>query len=619
MFAGLISKEQPVSAWGCPGNILAALAPYSIDKPRDVLASDRQLLVQVATRTGSTSAEIYRHPESGVAVAFWGRLDNRPVLIPQLEAQSKASDDELIALAWLKWGEKCPEKLIGDFAFAVVSPKTEVVFLARDVMGVKPLVYRADEYGVFFANSVAAFKSLILGKMTTSRHWMAAFVIDMSYSHTETAYEEIKKLPAAHSLLIHADGLTSLRRYHHFINDAPAERKRESHWLDDYRAVWQEAVTCRIPEIGPIACENSGGLDSGSITAEVARQLGPDIARLHGLGFCYEQQEPEHIMATAMHWGIKHNSLFSHDTGIQLDLERSIAINGYPQEHVNGLSHYPFYELCQKYGIGCLLSGFGGDEAVTYPGGIPARLELLDHANWSGLWRSFPRPAPMRLARLAKTLYTARNLPKQNAGFMASWQARWPHHFLSDEVVAEYSLEVDYFASATYDERYRAVNEAVLYLLSRSLLTTRLENCSLMAASYGIDYAWPLLDQRLIQQWLSTPTIWKVGEGGMNRFLHRSAVAGVCPDKVAWKPSKDMGYAQISASADAADNRPLYQQALALIENVPDELMKVLDVAKIRLMAEEALKSDRRGQVVRTAWSANVYQLELLSDWLRLK
>ena len=68
-----------------------------------------------------------------------------------------------------------PEKLVGDFALAVASPKTGVVFLARDVMGVKPLFYRADEHGVFFANSAAAFKPLKLGTLTPSQEWMAKF------------------------------------------------------------------------------------------------------------------------------------------------------------------------------------------------------------------------------------------------------------------------------------------------------------------------------------------------------------------------------------------------------------------------------------------------------------
>ena len=124
MFAGILSIEQPLSAWGEPARIADALAPYSTDKPRDFWRKERQMLLQVATRTGAASVAIYQHPESGVAVAYWGRLDNRPDLISQLEAQHNASDDELIALAWLKWGELCPEQLIGDFALAVASPKT---------------------------------------------------------------------------------------------------------------------------------------------------------------------------------------------------------------------------------------------------------------------------------------------------------------------------------------------------------------------------------------------------------------------------------------------------------------------------------------------------------------
>ena len=185
MFAGIISKEQSVSAWGDADKILAALAPYSLDKPRDCWATDKLLLLQVATRNDATSAEIYRHTESGVAVAFWGRLDNRPDLIAQLDAEHKASDDELLALAWLKWGEHCPEKLIGDFALAVVSPRAGTIFLARDVMGVKPLYYRADGHGVFFANSAAAFKPIKLGALTRSREWMARYLVDLSWSHTE--------------------------------------------------------------------------------------------------------------------------------------------------------------------------------------------------------------------------------------------------------------------------------------------------------------------------------------------------------------------------------------------------------------------------------------------------
>ena len=85
----------------------------------------------------------------------------------------------------------------------------------------------------------------------------------------------------------------NLRRYHQFIDDAPMEKTRDPKYLEVYRATWHEAVACRMPSSGSIGTENSGGLDSGSITAELARQLGHGIRRLHGLGFCHETLEPE--------------------------------------------------------------------------------------------------------------------------------------------------------------------------------------------------------------------------------------------------------------------------------------------------------------------------------------
>jgi asparagine synthase (glutamine-hydrolysing) len=208
-------------------------------------------------------------------------------------------------------------------------------------------------------------------------------------------------------------------------------------------------------------------------------------------------------------------------------------------------------------------------------------------------------------------------MPEFHAGFMAAWKARWPHNFLHPDALETYGLESSYFASATYDERFRKINDAVLYLLSRPFLPTRLEDCSLMAASYGVEYSWPLLDQRLVQQWLTTPAVWKVGDGCIGRYLHRRAIDGVCADKVTWKASKDMGFAAVSSVAETADNRPLFRKALQLMDSVPPALAMIVDVARVRSMADRGIRQDCRGQAVRMAWSANIRQFELLEIWLR--
>lgn len=619
MFAGLISREQPVSAWGDATKIMAALAPCSLDGPRDHWAAGRQMLLQVNTRSAADSAAIHQHPESGVAVAFWGRLDNRPDLIRQLDAGHKASDDELVALAWLQWGERCPEKLIGDFAFAVASPRTGCIFLARDVMGVKPLFYRADEHGVFFASTAAAFKPLELGALTRSQKWMAEYLLGLSHSHTETAYVEIKKLPGAHCLLLHADGRMSLRRYHQFIDDAPFEKKRDPKYLEAYRAAWQEAVACRMPASGNIGAENSGGLDSGSITAELARVLGADIDRLFGMGFCYEALEPGYIMATAMKYRMKNTRIFSHDlSGNWHDnLLRENSVHGYPHELGSASSHTPFYAHCAQQDIGVLYSGFGGDEAVTNPGGVPVRLELWDQRHLAGLWQILPGAMPMKLARLAKTVKTSWNMPKNHAGFMAAWKQRWPYQFLNARMLEQYGLENRYFASATYDERFRRINDAAIYLLSRPYAPIRLQNCTLMAASYGIDYVWPLWDSRLVQQWLSTPSIWKVGDNGMGRYLHRRAVSGTAADAVAWKQSKDMGCGALQKNAEPTASRELLERLRNLLAAVPVDLQDVVDSAKALTMLENGIREDWRDREVIAALSTNIHALEKLTRWIK--
>jgi asparagine synthase (glutamine-hydrolysing) len=622
MFAGLISNSQAPAAWGDPSAIMTALAPYSPSAPRDAWQTDAMCLMQVNTRTGSGTAAIYRHPESGLAILFWGRLDNRSELIGHLHLPPVASDEALIAQAWLQWGEQCPERLVGDFAFAIANPGTGSLFLARDVMGVKPLYYRQDDNGVFFASSASAFLPLRLGQLTRCERWMAAYLIDMSRSHTDTAYLEVKKLQGAHSLLIEPDGRTSLRRYHRFIDDAPIERQRNLHWLEAYRAVWQESVACRLPAQGDVASENSGGLDSGSITAELARQLGTGIGRLHGMGFCYESEEPAHIMATAMQWGIPRTTLFSArgNPDWLASIERATRVTGYPQEHINGASHTPFYELCQREELGVLFSGFGGDEAVTYPGGYPARLECVDRGQWGHLWRTLGGPLPMQIGRMAKTLIlAAQPTPKHHPGILSAYRERWPQQFLRQEIVDKYDLQTQYFDAATYDEKFRQINAAVCYLIERSYAPVRLESCTLMAASYGIDYVWPLWDQRLVQQWLSTPSVWKVGDGGISRYLHRRAAADASSEMVVWKRSKDMGMAGTVKSAGAHDNSIMLRQLLERVEDLPGPLMEIVDVPRLKAEVSTALREQRKGADYSFTLDRNLAALETLNSWFRAK
>lgn len=620
MFAGLISKEQPVEAWGNPEHILSALAPYNADAPRDVWRDPRLCLMQVATRTGATTAAIYRHSESGLAVAFWGRLDNRSDLQAQLGAGQDAVNEELLALAWLKWGEYAAEQLVGDFALAIACARNGTVYLARDVMGVKPLFYRIDAHGVFFANSAAAFKVLQLGNLSPDPDWMARFIIDLSYHHSETAYREVKKLPGAHSLLLHADGRSSLRRYHRFVDDAPVERRRDPKWLDAYQAIWREAVACRMPVDGMIGTENSGGLDSGSVTSEIARQLGDEkgMQRLFALGFAYDELEPEHIMAVARHCRIPNTYLVA---GLEAKpsegwIEQELRIAGYPNEHPNGTSHTAFYRECRLHGIGTLFSGFGGDECITL-NGWALRRELFNRRDWRGLWDILPGALPARAARFGLTAWRGMQpLPRLHKALKAETDANWPNLLLRSDVTTRLNLYQKRVTLVSESAQFDSVNAHALNELSHAYVATRMGNCTLMAAAFGVDYVWPMLDHRLLQQWLSTPSIWKLGPHGKTRYLHRRAVAEAGPDKMVWIRSKDMGNAQSLAYWAERDNTPIFQRMLALANALPEPLATLVDVDKMRETAEQGIRLRLKGAKINYLNETVTGNLESLKHWL---
>ena len=67
-----------------------------------------------------------------------------------------SSDTEVVLAAYIAWGPDCVTRLRGMFAFGIWDARRRRLFLARDRVGIKPLVYRCDERGLRFASEVKA-------------------------------------------------------------------------------------------------------------------------------------------------------------------------------------------------------------------------------------------------------------------------------------------------------------------------------------------------------------------------------------------------------------------------------------------------------------------------------
>src|SRR5690606_32224543 len=78
--------------------------------------------------------------------------------VPGRSAVVERADDhgELILAAFARWGERCVDHLVGDFAFALWDATEQTLFCARDPMGVRPFYYHQSDGHFCFASDLRA-------------------------------------------------------------------------------------------------------------------------------------------------------------------------------------------------------------------------------------------------------------------------------------------------------------------------------------------------------------------------------------------------------------------------------------------------------------------------------
>ncbi len=218
-----------------------------------------------------------RHAESGCVITADVRLDNRPELLAGLgiaERSADIGDAEIILLAYLTWGEACVQRFLGDFAFGIWDPRTSKLFCARDHFGMRPFYYHHTP-GRFlaFASEPRAILVLPQTPYRINEGRIADFLVSQleGIDKTSTFFEEVYRLPPAHTLTVTPDHF-AVGRYWTLEPGPELRLPSDQAYAEAFLEVFTEAVRCRLRSAGPVGSMLSGGMDSGSVVA-VAREL----------------------------------------------------------------------------------------------------------------------------------------------------------------------------------------------------------------------------------------------------------------------------------------------------------------------------------------------------------
>jgi asparagine synthase (glutamine-hydrolysing) len=468
------------------------------------------------------------------------RLDAPKALIAG--ASIEATDDDLFLSALQRWDSDAPLNVLGDYAFAAWNRPAQTLLCGRDAFGIRPFVY------VYAPDRLFAFASLpralhgtgLIAKKLNQRG--LALRLIQAWDDDDTLFEGIRRLPAAHVLEVKADGF-SLRRYWQLdAASAGTRRVAPEEAAAQTRALVEEAVRCRLPAEGPVAAHLSGGLDSSAISILAARTLRRQQRTLHAYSFlprvgdCVSEisfvdavrtQEPDIAWTPIAAPDLRHSLAGRMDTDYVLSIEPEIPENAVCAD-------------AAEHRVRLVLSGYGGDEGITF-NGRGTLAEALLRGHWRYLaaeiaalrrtrgwhsdqtWRSeiLPYLIPTWLISSYRRLRRRPGTLEQQLRPMLKQAVR---SRLGDVDARTLRMGAD-----------ARINR--LRLLSSAHIAERSEHWAAIGARYGLAFAFPLLDRRVVEFAASLPSALFL-RGGFKRRMFRDAMEGILPEAIRWRHNK---------------------------------------------------------------------------------
>jgi len=536
---------------------------------------------------------------SGTALALPQSSSRVMAADVRLDAPMPMPADTQLLSTFEQHGPRALDGVLGDFAFACWDRSTQVLVCGRDAFGVRPFAYvhRPGKLFAFASLPKALHGSGIVSKTVDERALARRMLYHLRSDDSLIA--GINRLPPAHYLEVSRSGIV-LRRYWQLDRSAvgtarcpPEAAARE------LRRLVEQAVLCRLPP-GGIGAHLSGGLDSSALAVLASRRLREEGRTLQAYSFLDRKRndialkdETEFVQAVLDQEGDIASTAVHPPAG----LERSPPLDADTMDPLD--PEEPENQVCahaEAHGVGLILSGWGGDEAVTFNG----RGVLAEHF-LRGRWRLLAREAAAlgrerrwSLPHIFSREVLSYLVPDGVAAILKRMAGRKPDlaaaldAMLSAKARRQLAGERIALTADGRENRWR--------LITSPHIAERTENWAANGARHGVAFAFPLLDRRVVEFALSLPSELFLRDG-FRRRVFRDAMVGVLPEKIRWRHQKYMAFP--GTLVDMADNKD--QFAARIDANAAHESFgRLFDAAQLRILlsnfpSPEDVRREMRG------------------------
>ena len=482
--------------------------------------------------------------DRSVWAVFNGEIYNFRHLRRSLEKQGHIfatdTDTEVIVHLYEQYDESCVEKMRGMFAFAVWDERQKKLLLARDRLGVKPLFYAVNNDRLAFGSELKVL--LQLPDIERRLNWAA---MDSLFSSMCTPTEEsiidgVHKLKPGHILTASAQKGVRIREYWD-VEFEPDYTKNEDFFVERLRDLLEESVKLRMIADVPLGAFLSGGVDSSSVVATMAKLSGRPV-KTFSIGFSDpEYNELDYARIVANQFQTEHRELVLEPN--VLDVIEDIA--WFLDEPFGDSSAIPTYMVSKlaSESVTVVLSGDGGDELFAgYDRYLVERTE-----------RKYGRiPRPMR--RVAGLAGRMMREGMKGRRFLRHLGLDGPDRYLDANMLfREYDKSALFLPDAyreIQNHDMRAGWRPLLQIANRHWLSSLqyfdiksylpndiLTKVDRMSMAHSIEAREPLLDHKFVEFAATIPPELKI-KGVTTKYIFKRAMEGILPKEILYRPKR---------------------------------------------------------------------------------
>ncbi len=465
------------------------------------------------------NGEIYNHQEL------------REILLNKGHIYKTKTDSETIIHLYEEFGVNCVDHLRGMFAFAIWDNNKKQLFIARDRLGEKPLFYHFDNQKFLFGSEVKTILQEKNIERSINFEAMDCYLSLRFIPAPNTMFNEIKKLPAGHFLLV-KDGKLEIKQYWKpsYIEKYKGTKQQAIEELDNMMA---EVVKMRLMSDVPLGAFLSGGIDSSLIASLISlnSESKPNTFSIGVVDDDYN--ELPYAKAVAEKYNTTHREFLIKPVILDI-LPKVIDMMDEPTDPF-AISVYNISQVTRQH-VTVALGGDGGDELfggydryhgnkfVSYLHNIP---EIIRKTSLETLIKIFPEDFSKKsLSQKLRWLNHMSSFDDDRRYFESMSFFR----FLDKNKNELYSSDLQSKLNGDHPSKYIGnyfnddVTNNYLDAMMYTDLMSRLPDYTLqildrMTMAHSLEGRSPYLDHKLVEFAATLPPEWKVSNGKLKAIL----------------------------------------------------------------------------------------------------